>query len=213
LETYPFEIHTTIRKPGSIPQFCNDCTSIGVKPIILDLQAHTGTTVIEDVMTSSRMIGTDSDALCEAARIVEALVGMDHHVVRTKIETVPWHPAAPSRANGKTMPKDRYFESHLAVTLPDSSVDQLRTLARGLKAHISRNVFKRRRNGDVVLMLTLRDPDRDTVAEEFRDYVDYTVMTLRDAGFSVGEVEVEFAIFDSNVDHDAAWIGALNTAH
>jgi hypothetical protein len=206
LVTYPFEIHLTVRKPESIEAFRAACVEMGVKPIILDLQDRTGTTVLEDVMTSSRISAATKDVPQHLYLLQHAMMAFGFDVVRTKVETVPWHPAASSLLDRPKMPENRYFESHIQVVVPDGRFQKLRSIAESMDAHLSRNVFKRAATGDPIMMLTLRD--YQTTAGSFQDDVEATVSALRYFSFDVGKVEVEFAIFDSNVDHDAAWINA-----
>ena len=100
----PFEIHITVdgcemrdpiffdRKKFDIDQFKVACNKIGVKPIVLDLEANS--TIIKDHMTSSKHFGDNKSAYLESQRIFEELEKFGFDVVRTKIETVPWHPTA-----------------------------------------------------------------------------------------------------------------------
>jgi hypothetical protein len=50
-------------------------------------------------MTSSKHFGDNRSAYDESLRIVNELKDYGYKVVRSKIESVPWHPAAP-RYNG-----------------------------------------------------------------------------------------------------------------
>jgi hypothetical protein len=54
MTTYPHEIHVTVRN-ADIAAFRAFCAAHSLKPIVLDLQDRTGTTVIQDVMTSERI--------------------------------------------------------------------------------------------------------------------------------------------------------------
>ena len=97
----PFEIHVTIEADSfleSISEFKEDCKSIGVKPIVIDLEINDGS-IIKDVMTSSKFFGDNRTAYEESERIVRELKDMGYKVVRNKIETVPWHPAAPQNSD------------------------------------------------------------------------------------------------------------------
>jgi hypothetical protein len=73
---------------------------------------------IKDIMTSSKHFGDNRSAYDESLRIVNELKDYGYKVVRSKIESVPWHPAAP-RYMGEVIPNICYFESqiHLEVLL------------------------------------------------------------------------------------------------
>jgi NTP pyrophosphatase (non-canonical NTP hydrolase) len=201
----PYEIHVTVREPDDIEHFRKVCHTIGVKPIILDLQNSTGTSVIKDVMTSSTFFGNNRLAYRECTRIALLLKENGFNVVREKIETVPWHPAAPSRTHmNPMMPPNCYFECHIPVVIEDNSADQLwlRNFAGQHGCHLSRNVFKRNNDGTVTQMMTYRDFNgtREGVAA----YVDAILINL---GHRRPEKTItEFAIYDTKVSHDAAWL-------
>jgi NTP pyrophosphatase (non-canonical NTP hydrolase) len=122
----PFEIHITIsgddmrdpilfdRKIFDIDQFKVACQKIGVKPIVLDLEINKG--VIKDYMTSSKHFGDNKSAYIESLRISEELKKFGFFTLRTKIETVPWHPGSP-RSNNKEIENGCYFESHIGVVI------------------------------------------------------------------------------------------------
>lgn len=59
---------------------------------------------LKDVMTSSKHFGDNRSAYEEANRIANKLTSFGYKVVRKKIETVPWHPAAPVIPTGKEIP-------------------------------------------------------------------------------------------------------------
>jgi len=109
----PYEIHVTVEE-ADVDRFREACADLGVKPLLLALQLASGG-VARDVMTSSIHRGDDPSAKGEARRIGEGLAAAGFRVARTKIETVPWHPLAPSRENGLEAAGGRYFEAHLAV--------------------------------------------------------------------------------------------------
>ena len=72
---------------------------------MLDLQRDQ--IVIKDVMTSSVFMGNNTGAYQEMKRISNGLWAAGFEILREKIETVPWHPAAPSSTNRSIiMPKD-----------------------------------------------------------------------------------------------------------
>jgi NTP pyrophosphatase (non-canonical NTP hydrolase) len=202
----PYEMHVTIAEAPSVEAFSQVCAVLKVKPIILDLQLQNDG-VIKDVMTSSVYFGrNNTEAYLELTRIADGLTRGGFSVVRRKIETVPWHPAAPSRRHANAvMPPACYFECHFNVKLVnEADRARLEALALANDCHLSRNVFKRLTDGSTTVMMTLR---RYTgTYEDVQELVDATTGSLRAEGFSIEKEIVEFSIYDSKVDHDAAWI-------
>lgn len=209
----PFEIHVTVNlaKSGvggaSVRSFQRACESMKIKPIILDLQSKEGASVMNDVMTSSKHFGSNTSALAEANLIKMGLEDRGFNVVRVKLETVPWHPAAPQKADDP-MPKDCYFESHIPVTLDPANVEWLAGFNKDTlcsKVHMSRNVFKTLEDGRCVVMLTYRD--YKGYASEFVETVNWIVEMLKQKPmFEIGKVHTEFAVYDTKVSHDASWL-------
>lgn len=189
---YPYEIHVTVRSPD-VDAFRAFCTANALKPIVLDLQDREGTTVLTDVMTSSKVTGTVMHAWDEMAGIARTLSISGFNVVRRKLETVPWHHAM-----------GRYFEAHIAVRVNDDNIDDLRESARYAKCHMSQNVFKRDGSGMSIFLLTRRDYTASR--EVFEIGVDASVEFLELDGFHVLKVEKELCVYDSHTAHDAAWI-------
>lgn len=200
----PYELHVTVAEAPDVDAFRLACHDAQVKPILLDLQTQ-GQQVIRDVMTSSVVFGTNTDALSAIERQSQILAAHGLRVVRKKIETVPWHPAAPSIAHANpVMPKDCYFECHFGVkTQEGPALEQLRELARTLNCHLSRNTFKRTAD-HIVVMLTYRDYQGPY--EAVSDMVTHIGETLRKAGYSVDKEIIEFSLYDTKVHHDAAWL-------
>ena len=204
----PFEMHVTIKEAPDVESFMKACAILKVKPIILDLQLRSEG-VIKDVMTSSVYFGANNtQALAELNRIADGLTRGGFEVVRRKIETVPWHPAAPSRKHANpVMPKDAYFECHLNVRLENPERrSELEALAHGNDCHLSRNPFKRLADGTSTVMMTLRR--HSGTAEDVQEQVRQIRQQLEDRGFPVEKEIVEFSLFDSKVTHDAEWIRA-----
>lgn len=202
----PYELHVTVGNVSDLEAFKKACAAIGVKPIVLDLHtAHHGD--IKDLMTSSVIFGRNHEALAQLEYIATALEQAGFDVVRKKIETVPWHPAAPSRAHANpVMPKDCYFECHFAVkTEPDPyKLAQLRQLALEQECHLSRNVFKRHADGTATVMATYRSYDK--VYEDVREHVERAAQVFREQGFSVEKELIEFSLYDTRISHDAEWL-------
>lgn len=198
----PFEIHVTVQSViESDSIFRELCEEIGVKPIILELE-NKGENVMHDVMTSSHFFGTNTGAYNECLRIESILIRNGFNVVRKKIETVPWHPAAP--IGGAPMPKDCYFEAHIGCIINEEQKSRLQELAEINDAHLSRNYFKKIDNGLFVNMMTLRwyDCNYDKVKHD----VQRTKLHLTRNGMEYEKVIVEFCLYDTKVSHDFKWL-------
>lgn len=213
----PYEIHITVDigaaditdsssggiNKSSVDKFINRCTELHVKPILLDLQ-ESGQVGLYDAMTSSKHFGTNRTAVEEAARISTGLQNVGYDVVRIKIETVPWHPAAP-QTQGAVMPKNCYFESHIGVTINQSvqSIHILKYTARIMDAHLSSNAFKTYADGTSVMMLTYRSTENFVV---FSNHLEKLLTELQNSGFSYEKVITEFSVYDTKISHDVDWL-------
>lgn len=214
----PFEIHVTIEANSfleSISEFKEDCKDIGVKPIVIDLEINDGS-ILKDVMTSSKFFGDNRTAYEESERIVRALKSRGYGVVRNKIESVPWHPAAPVMSRGEAIPNGCYFESHIGVSIYPNQKEDLETFIRSTltnghlielsgTAKLSQNFFKKSNDGSrFVNMLTYRS--NMCGRPKFELEVKGIQQLLKEEGFDFEKVEVEYAVYDTNVTHDAKWI-------
>jgi len=231
----PFEIHVTVEVDlpiengevvtnwyGSIEEFKEDCKEIGVKPIVIDLEINDGST-LKDVMTSSKHFGDNRSAYEESERICNELKKYGYKVLRNKIESVPWHPAAPVISTGKEIPNGCYFESHIGIIISQEEKEDLNELVDFLNESIcefsgtvklSRNFFKRSESGKFVNMLTYRS--NMVTCKEFESEVrsiekiisgknDWPLLS-NFKKFDYEKVEIEYAVYDTNVTHDAKWI-------
>lgn len=200
----PYEIHVTVKTDSSkIEAFRNACKEIGVKPIVLALQTTQSEDVMQDVMTSSVHLGDNASVYRAATKIKIALGDHGFEVVRVKVETVPWHPAAPTM-EGDKMPKDCYFESHVAVRTSADRKEELAELAEIHGAHMSKNIFKIVDESNYVQMMTLRS--YTGIYSEFDQLVDKFIAHLAKEGFDLEKKIVEFSVYDTKVTHDSAWI-------
>ena len=230
----PFEIHVTVKPDNSyvefsIDEFKEDCSMVGVKPIVIDLEINDGS-IIKDVMTSSKFFGDNRTAYEESNRIVTELKNRGYDVVRNKIETVPWHPAAPQEKekdhplfHGEPIPNGCYFESHIGIIISPEEKEDLNELVDFLNdsicefsgtAKLSRNFFKKSESGKFVNMLTYRS--NKVSYKEFESEVrsiekiisgenDWSLLS-NFKKFDYEKVELEYAVYDTNVTHDAKWI-------
>ena len=211
----PFEIHVTIESPSSIDKFKKSCSLIEAKPIVIDLEINDGS-IIKDVMTSSKHFGDNRTAYEESKRICRELELQGFKVLRNKIESVPWHPSAPVISTGKEIPNGCYFEAHIGVTIYPGQKDELNDFVKSTltdvslielsgTAKLSQNFFKKSKDGSkFVNMLTYRS--NMCGSPKFKLEVESIKHLLEEEGFEFEKVEVEYAVYDTNVTHDAKWI-------
>lgn len=204
MNNIPYEIHVTVRS-SEVEIFKIACLAVNVKPLLLDLQNSNGVAVMQELMTSSVFIGNDSSVHAELQRISIALRAYGFNVVREKIETVPWHPAAPSNKHAQLeMPLNCYFESHLTIVTTEADLPKLRELVTKHGCHLSKNVFKKIDKDYFKIMSTYRK--YEGIFETFKDSVETIKKDIISAGFEVEKTIVEFSVYDSRVSHDASWL-------
>ena len=127
------------------------------------------------------------------------------NVIREKIETVPWHPAAPSQEHDKPiMPPNCYFECHFNVIAHAEDMELLDDIAQRHNAKKSRNVFKKLNDDLVTIMVTYRE--YQGTYELFKKQIQNLKEDLEANGFELEKEIVEFSIYDTKVSHDSAWI-------
>ena len=124
------------------------------------------------------------------------------------------------------LPYDCYFESHIGVVISPEEKPYLEGLVEELNAgffspsrgfsrpsqielggncKLSQNFFKKSKDGSkFVNMLTYRDSM--TCKEDFERDVELIKFLLNEDKFGFEKVEVEYALYDTNVNHDAKWI-------
>lgn len=186
-----YETHVTV---GYKDSFYDDCYSLGIKPILIDM----GEDIPRHAMTSTSVEGgSREDAVKSAHFIANALEAKGYEIQRVKVETVPWHPEATNPAS------HQYFETHIPINLP-CDTNYLDQIAKFLHLHKSRNLFKR--GGKNVQMLTYRDNGVST--EKFLNKVELLKKILTSNGFTFDKVITEFAFYDTNVEMDQAWLSS-----
>ena len=218
----PFEIHVTIGidesnsldKVIEIENFKSNCKEIGVKPIVIDLEINDGS-ILKDVMTSSKHFGDNRTAYEESERIIKELKDKGYKVVRNKIETVPWHPAAPVISTGKEIENGCYFEAHIGVIINNNEKRSLNHFVNEFlmngeeveltgTAKLSQNFFKKCDDGKFVNMLTYRSNTCGKV--KFLAEIETIKYLLDKHCYEYEKVETEYAVYDTNVTHDSKWI-------
>lgn len=208
LSKLPFEIHVTVHPTTDKEQFVSACQSIGVKATILRLYDQNLNNIGSDLMTSSEITGSNADAIREMERISYGLSAFGFRVVREKIETIFFHPSAPSKGfkDIKT-PKEGYFEAHIDISTEglDKEGKFISDIAKGYVLFPSIN---EKRADQERISLTLRRSN--TSAENFKDLLDkiQDQLTNRHGLKIIEKPLVEFAMYDTNKDHDKEWSDA-----
>lgn len=202
--TYPYEIHITVQDVPNGNAFKRACEAIGVKPILLALQSNSNGT-LKDVMTSSVVVGTIEEAHIESRRIESMLRSHQMYPIRRKIETVPWNPMVETSKG-----PSNYFEAHISIEvalvaghLPRSTKEQLREDCASVALHLSSNQFKNNVE-TAVYMTTLREYDTSYAA--FKERTENAIKFLESRAWLIKSHVVEYAVFDSNVQHDDQWM-------
>ena len=235
-ENLPFEIHVTVAASIDVTfpriAFEETCKSLNAKPLILELKLPNSDKNLLDYQTSSFHKGTNRSAYEETKRIVKGLKERGFTILREKIETVPWHPAAPeldlSKPVGQderletgvlfkathTMPPGCYFETHFVVAVDEIGLRRLATLEKADANYVvrsSRNLGKEvLPDGRFKVIVTGRSSTLPRTRFSTRTLS--TKMVLDQFGVEILESMTEFAIYDTAVSHDDAWILGENHA-
>lgn len=205
----PYEIHITVKAGGSEEWFKKVCEGAQIKPVFIDNQFKSGK-IERDVLTSYTHYGNNATAYNKMRELSDYLKsdgGFD--IVRDKIETVPWHPAAPCKT-GDIMPKDCYFEAHIGVIdtnhfLLKHDITNWNNVWRDKhQLSLSNNPYKAKEDGTVVTWITFRETT--LLYPNFESMVQSILDMLEHHGWKIDKVHKEFAVYDSNVSHDAAWL-------
>jgi NTP pyrophosphatase (non-canonical NTP hydrolase) len=198
----PFEIHVTV-ETEDIEGFKRSCECLGVKPIVIELENSKEKSI--QVMTSSDIVSSNTGAYNECKKISDFLKNSGFNVVREKIESVPWHPAAPSDKLGRTgMPKGSYFETHFTIVCDESRRKFLELVLNKWECHLSRNVFKKMDNGQFKIMGTFRNYTWSQ--EKFKVHTKLIKKELKEHKFDVDKVINEFCIYDTKESKDWNWM-------
>jgi NTP pyrophosphatase (non-canonical NTP hydrolase) len=209
LTNIPFEIHITVGGLGiNRTDFAAICSTLNVKALVLELHNKTGENQF-DVQTSSFHKGTNRTAYEEMKRISMGLRRADYRVIREKIETVPWHPAAP-QSSGE-MPASCYFETHFVVAIEKRFYENLleslseRFVPESFEYVVgfSKNQFKNIDEEAVKLIVTGRSR---LTARWHREADNHVKQRISKTKARIIETMTEFAVYDTNVSHDDGWI-------
>jgi hypothetical protein len=141
-----------------------------------------------------------------ATELAQELHAAGFDVTRVKIEAAPWNSGVPqSDVEGKSHPRERYFEHHVKLLLEaGADIAPLTAIAQRHAAHVSRSALRQRDDGREERFVTQRccRVGRATAHAA----LDQLVTALTSANYEIIDVEEEFVVYDSNVALDAGWI-------
>lgn len=194
-----YEIHITVPvdpyHKERLQRFEEVADLIGVKAIVLDAYP------LKEVMTSFRKFCSQGEAFHAMTQQALMLGAYGFEPIRCKVETELHHPWA------LTPMPNQYFESHIQVLLDDKDMMELKGLQEGIQFFLSHNINKPRLNGKQVHIITVRE--YHTTPERFSTRIEAFVRVLMREGFTViSPVENEFALYDTNPEHDRPWFEA-----
>jgi NTP pyrophosphatase (non-canonical NTP hydrolase) len=208
----PYEIHITVNKDADFKFFKMVCENMGIKALAIDLYSKSGEIILDEVMTSCKFIGNNQTAYNNLDVTARTLIKSGFQIVRQKIETVPWHPAAPS-VNGHRDMRNKYFESHIELMCSEKYLPEIQKFldeCSNEDSHISINTAKPiESDGRRPILVTFRD--YNTIYEKFREQTKNLYELLASMGpnygwDSVQKPVIEFSLYDTNINHDDSWI-------
>ena len=85
----------------------------------------------------------------------------------------------------------------------ETNIDNLNSISNEHKAHLSRNFFKNKGDGNYVQMLTLRN--YKCIYDSFYEQVNNLSDSLKKNNISYEKVDIEYCLYDSKSSHDNAW--------
>jgi hypothetical protein len=133
------EIHITVAPPPGATQgdFLAMARSTGIAAHVMELILPSDESMVEYITAVPAMCG-DREAVRRLIRHGDNLAAIGWDPVRVKIESVPWHPAAPQLVNETPSP-GHYWESHIPLWLDMDLIDELGGVVRQMGGYLSIN--------------------------------------------------------------------------
>lgn len=202
-----FEAHITLAQmqADEMSRFAQFCVENALKPIQIELAR--GNFALQQ-MTSSVHEGEFAQVLADVQRIAESLRRQDFTVTRVKLEASPFNEGLPADCTEVAQHHaENYFEHHLKLLLPTDlagKADSLTQICEAHHAHLSRNAFKHREDGQAERFVTLRHYGLG------RQKATQALQALRTEieknGFQVLKTITEYCVYDDHVGLDANWL-------
>jgi hypothetical protein len=158
-------------------------------------------------MTASYHRGTLTQVWTEVYSLAQEICQIGFQVTRVKIEAMVYNQDIPvTDSEVKKHPVTNYFEFHIKALLsPESDLEALRQHCAKFNAHLSVNAFKMNVNGQQhqrFITLRIYELGRRSATASFQKLV----TSLRARGISLMEPQLEYTVYDSNLDLDAGWL-------
>lgn len=226
---FPFEIHVTVdREKFNFERFKTDCKELGIKP--LKLKNYSGENDNTETVTMANAIitGSGKDALDSLNNICNELKLDGYTILREKIETVPWHPAAgnipksisknPNVFYSKDDSEIFYFEIHFKIRAIDGD-EGITAIKNGFKNitsfrpkdmyGISWNAEKEAVDGIRTYFATYRGHNKNlndfkNIATSIHDKFNNTENIIE-----ASSENIEFCVYDSAEYQDKIWINSI----
>lgn len=199
-----FEAHITVNAVGDERgRFIELCEALDVKAIVIALER--GTTPVQP-MSASYHRGALAEVQLEVFELARRIAGAGFDVSRVKIEATGGNRELPDTDADAAARPELYFEFHVKVSLPaDADHAALAELCASHDAHLSRNA-RRVTEGRRVHFVTQRayGLGRANATDRFHALH----RALKDAGYELSHVLVEYTVYDSNVHVDHGWLTA-----
>ncbi|MEO1517452.1 MAG: hypothetical protein AAFV95_20685 [Bacteroidota bacterium] len=190
------EVHITCQQmtTDEIGAFESFCQSVDAKPIVILLPKgeHTQQPMI------SKIINCDSkEALAKKTRQLKNQFDTNgYEIVRVKMEVAPWDRDKAEHLF-ETGP-DNYYEWHGRVQLEKE--ETIRAIVKQLGGHLSRNALKR---DPKAKLITIREYGSE---EMIKSRIHHLKTGLQQHGIEFAKEELEYCVYDSNVNLDKGWI-------
>lgn len=197
-----FEIHITVApKAERASRLQSFCATRGLKCTHIVLSR--GATP-QQPMLSCRRTGSRAEIDTEVAALADELRKLGLDPVRIKLECSPLSEGVP-QTDDEAVGDSRYFEHHVKLLLsPAESVAPLEAISERHGAHLSRNAFKHRGDGQEERFVTLRCFHVGRLRAAW--LLNELLGDLCSDGFVVLDVESEYSLYDSRLELDAGWL-------
>lgn len=196
---YPYQLHITVEfriEPDDLMEpwyrFKEACENLGMKPLWIRNHMFEHKSIHEFITV--RNVNTSQ---IEAVNTLDVdgqnLSAAGFNVIRSKIETVPWHPDATNPS------KDQYFETHIKLNgdAPISAWEQLTDIQEDQKLYHSQSLQSE--------YVTFRE--YGVSYESYKRDLNWAIHKVRECGFTLSDKIIsEFALYDSNVHLDDRWM-------
>jgi hypothetical protein len=207
-DTMPFEEQKA--------KFISLCETLGVKAILIELQSGAPKNGNFQFQTSQWYNRPFSDVRKLMTETSKQFMSNHWIAERQKIEATPCLRIGSENCpiedeDVKNFPLTNYFEFHAKISVPCTQdqveTDQMNLMIKELcakhQAHLSRNAFKKfDKNEHRFLTLRLYGIGQKKAFARFDALLD----ALKDQMIEVVGTQREYAVWDTNVNHDAGWI-------